>query len=99
MCCGYCRYWQGVWQLENSHDYGNLYNNSGMDFGLFCTSGRNFNFNLMIQDLVVNILIVAALTNVTYQCVKLIKRKNVKSACGCSDCEIKKNIIQKKVSS
>ena len=53
----------------------------------------------MIQDLVVNILIVAALTNVTYQCVKLIKRKNVKSACGCSDCEIKKNIIQKKVSS
>jgi hypothetical protein len=51
----------------------------------------------MIQDIIVNLLIIAALSNVAYHLVKLTGRKNATSACGgCSDCEIKKKIIRKK---
>jgi len=49
----------------------------------------------MIQDIIVIILITAALSNVAYHLVKLTRRKSITSACGCSDCEIKKNIIRK----
>jgi len=49
----------------------------------------------MIQDLIVTILIVGAFANIVYHLVKMVTRKNSKTACGCSGCEIKKNIISK----
>jgi hypothetical protein len=52
----------------------------------------------MIQDIIVIILIIAALSNVAYHLVKLTRRKSAKSVCGgCSDCEIKKKIIKKAI--
>jgi hypothetical protein len=68
-----------------------------MDFGFCGTPGWNANFIIMIQDIIVTILIIAALSNIAYHFVKLITRRNIKHACGgCSECEIKKSIVQKK---
>jgi len=52
---------------------------------------------IMIQDSIVIILVLAALSNIVYQVVKLIARKKSGNmACGgCSECELKKNIIPK----
>jgi hypothetical protein len=54
----------------------------------------------MIQDVLVIILIVAAISNVIYQSVKLMaRRKRGQMACGgCSECELKKNILSQKSS-
>jgi hypothetical protein len=54
----------------------------------------------MIQDIIVIILIIAAISNVIYQSIKLMaRRKRGQMACGgCSECELKKNIIPQKTS-
>ncbi len=52
----------------------------------------------MIQDIIVITLIIAALFNVAYHLVKITRKKSTTSACGCSDCEIKKKIIKKAIS-
>jgi hypothetical protein len=50
----------------------------------------------MIQDIIVYILIAAAVANIIYQIVK-IRRGNAVNCSGCSECEMKSNIISKKL--
>ena len=49
----------------------------------------------MIQDIIVLVLVIAALARVGYQLSKIIflKKKNASTCGGCSQCELKKTLV------
>jgi hypothetical protein len=49
----------------------------------------------MVQDIIVFVLITAALANIIYHVVKL-RKGNALNCGGCCECEIKKNVTSKK---